>query len=168
MLKFTDESKLWERITELFPDGAILAISGYGGAGKTELGKKLGRDKQGIQLIHVDDYLDWPKICERNDDGSGVDFESILTAHIEPFRAVKKPVDYLIIEGIQLFSSSRQKHFDFRVWIDTPVEKANNDGQARDKQNQKLWDEVWIPNELAFEKKYDPKQYADAFYSWID
>ncbi len=162
----TNIQELWDGIIKEFPDGGIIGISGYGGAGKTELGKALGRDRQGIQLVHVDDYLDWPKICERNEDGDGVNFQSIVDAHIIPFKNGKKPVEYLIIEGIKLFNKSRQKHFDYRIWVDTPIDKANGNGQARDKENQKLWDEVWVPNELAFEKKHNPKQYADALYSW--
>lgn len=165
-MMFDQPSELWRHVTEQLPEGGVVAISGYGGSGKTELGKALGRDKPGVQLVHVDDYLDWPRVCELNDDGAGVDFESIVSAHIKPFRDGRKPVQYLIIEGIKLFSSDRQKHFDFRIWVDTKLEESNGNGQARDKQNQKLWDEVWVPNEIAFEQKHNPKQYVDAFYGW--
>ncbi len=164
--KYNETETLWKDIQEKHPNGGVIGISGYGGSGKTELGKILGRDKPGIQLVHVDDYLDWPKTCKRNDDGSGVDFDAIVNAHITPFKNGRKPAKYLIIEGIKLYSAERQKYFDYRIWVDTSIDKANNHGQARDKQNQKLWEEVWVPNELAFEKKHNPKQYADAFYSW--
>jgi uridine kinase len=167
-MKHTDPQELWKKIVQLFPDGGIIAISGYGGSGKTTLGIEMGRDKKGIQLIHVDDYLDWPKVCQLNQDGKGVDFESILKSHIEPFRAGKKPVEYLVIEGIKLFSEERQKFFDYKIWVDTPINQANGDGQARDGENQKLWEEVWVPNEIAFEKKYNPKEYADVFYRWSE
>jgi len=165
-MKYTNSLELWQKIVQQFPEGGIVAISGYGGAGKTTLGIELGRDKNDIQLIHVDDYLDWPKVCELNEDGVGVDFESILKAHIEPFRAGKKPVKYLIIEGIKLFREDRQKHFDCKIWVDTPIDQANVNGQARRGENQRLWEEVWVPNEVAFEKKHNPKQYVDVFYEW--
>jgi uridine kinase len=166
-MKYTNPAELWNNIIQQFPEGGIIAISGYGGAGKTELAKTLGRDKPGIQLIHVDDYLDWTKVCELNEDGEGVDFQSIIKAHIEPFRNDKKPVKYLIIEGIKLFSAERQKYFDYKIWVDTPIDSANGNGQVRDGENQRLWEEVWVPNEIAFEKKHNPKQYADALYSWL-
>lgn len=165
-MNFNDANQLWKEIITALPDGGIISISGYGGSGKTELGKALGRDKHGIQLINIDDYLDWPKICKRDDDGLGVDFKSVIDAHIKPFRDSRKPVDYLIIEGVYLYTRGRQKFFDFKVWVDTPIEKSNVNGQARDKENQKLWDEIWVPNEVAFEKKHNPKQYADALYTW--
>lgn len=165
-MNYTNPQELWSKIAELLPEGGIVAISGYGGAGKSTLGIELGRGKAGIQLIHVDDYLDWPKVCARNEDGEGVDFESIVKAHIEPFKAGKKPVKYLIIEGIKLFREDRQKYFDYRVWVDTPISKANGNGQARDVTNQKLWEEIWVPNDEDFEKKHDPKQYVDALYKW--
>lgn len=166
MDRFTDFTKLWEKIVDKLPNGGVIAISGYGGAGKTELGKALGRDKPGIQLIHVDDYLDWPEVCKLNENGEGVDFQSIVDAHISKFRAGKKPVDYLIIEGIKLFTEDRQRYFDYKIWVDTDIEKANGNGQARDEQNQKLWEEIWVPNEIAFEKKHNPKRFADALYAW--
>jgi len=165
-MKFDDTAKLWAHIVEILPNGGVIGISGYGGAGKTELGKSLGRDKAGIQLIHVDDYLDWPTICQRNQNGEGVNFQVIVDAHITPFRNNRKPVDYLVVEGVHLFSIQRQAQFDFRVWIDTPIADANSNGQARDKQNQKLWDEVWVPNDIDFEQNHNPKQYADAIYDW--
>lgn len=166
MNNYTNESLLWKEIEAKLPDGGIIAISGYGGSGKTELGKKLGRDKLGIQLVHVDDYLNWPKLQKRSEDWDGVEFQSILQAHIKPFREGIKPVKYVIIEGIGLFKEDRQSLFDLRVWVDTPINRANGNGKARDENNNPLWDEVWVPNELDFEKKHNPKQYADAFYSW--
>ncbi len=166
-MKFNNADQLWKVIATALPDGGIIGISGYGGSGKTELGKSMGRDKPGVQLIHIDDYLDWPKVCERDADGVGVDFQSIVSAHIKPFRDLKKPVDYLVIEGIYLYTEYRQKFFDFKVWVDTSLEKANLNGQSRDKQNQILWNDIWVPNEIAFEKKHNPKQYADALYTWL-
>ncbi|MDW3176800.1 MAG: hypothetical protein R8J94_05380 [Acidimicrobiia bacterium] len=167
-MRFHDAPTLWAHIVATLPIGGVVGISGYGGSGKTELGKALGRDKARIQLIHVDDYLDWPTACERNQDGEGVDFQTIVDGHITPFRNKRKPVDYLIIEGIHIFSVERKVHFDFRIWVDTSIEVANANGQARDSENQKLWDEVWVPNELDFAKRHNPQQFADARYSWVE
>ena len=56
----------------------------------------------------------------------------------------------------------------FRIWVDTPIEKANASGQARDQAFQSLWENVWVPNDLDFENKHKPEQYSDAFFSWCD
>lgn len=165
-MEFKDSALLWKHIQQTLPNGGVIGISGYGGAGKTELAKAIAYEKAGIQLIHADDYLDWPIVCSRNDDGDGINFPMIIDAHIKPFRSNRKPVSYLVVEGIYLFSESRQREFDLRIWVDTPLEKANMHGKARDTKNQKLWEEVWMPNELAFAKKYNPKQYSDAVYGW--
>ncbi len=167
-MRFTEEAQLWAHIQGSLPGTGIVGISGFGGSGKTELGKKLGRDVPGIQLVHVDDYLDWPRLQARSDDWDGVLYDDIKSAHVDTFRSGRKPVDWLVIEGIGLFTQERQKDFDFRIWVDTPIEKANANGQARDQAFQTLWADVWVPNDLDFEKKHKPKQYADAFFSWCD
>ena len=165
-VNFTDPADLWHHIEATLPRGGVVAISGFGGAGKTELGKALGRDKHGIQLIHGDDYLDWPLACQRQQNGEAVIFGSILRAHINPFRAGRKPVRWLIVESIQIFTEQRQRHFDYRIWVDTPIDQANANGQARDAQNQQLWDDILVPNDLDFDRAHHPRQYADATYTW--
>lgn len=165
-MNYTDHKTLWQAIKAELSECGVVAISGFGGAGKTELAKKLGRDIPGIQLVHVDDYLDWPALQQRSQDWDGVLFDDIKSVHIDTFRRGIKPVKYLIIEGIGLFTADRQQHFDYRIWVDTPIEQSNTHGQARDKDMQELWETVWVPNDLDFETKHQPQQYADATYSW--
>ena len=166
-MRFNSHELLWSHVTETLPDGGVVAISGFGGSGKTELAKKVARDVPGVQLVHVDDYLDWPALQKRSSDWDGVLYDDIRSAHVIPFRSGIKPVQYIVIEGIGLFTSQRQSDFDFHIWVDTPIEHANQNGQARDQAFQELWETVWVPNDLEFEAKHNPTQYADAIYGWI-
>ena len=151
---------------ELLPKGGVVGISGYGGSGKTTLAREIAYDVPGIQLVHVDDYLDWPVICQRNTNGDGIEFDHIVEAHIEPLRNGRKPVDYVFVEGIYLFRHDRQATFDLRIWVDSPLEESADLGHARDAGNQHLWESVWVPNERDFAERFSPTQYADLFYDW--
>lgn len=165
---FHDPTRLWSHIRSRLPDGGIVGISGYGGAGKTTLARALERGAPGIRLVHVDDHLDWPTVTSRNPDGDGIGFDAIRTAHIEPFRSRRRPGDHLIIEGVFLFSPERQAEFDHRIWVDTPVHALNGTGRARNPQNQHLWETVFIPNELDFEGRHQPRHFVDTVYRWLE
>lgn len=169
---FTSPEKLWKEAERRLPEGGVVGISGFGGAGKTVLAADIARDKEkgvdkpGVQLVHVDDYLDWPKLKERNADWNGIDFDSILNAHIKPFKAGTKPVKYLVVEGIAIFQKGFVNNFDLKIWVDRTLDEAENQGRQRDGAAQELWDNVWRKNDQDFFDKHDPKQYADILYRW--
>lgn len=165
--KLRSPEELWKEVERLLPDGGVVGISGFGGSGKTTLSNAIGRDAQGVQHVHVDDYLDWPRVQKYCADWEGIDFDSIISAHIKPFRAGTKPVKYLVIEGIRIFTDDLIKNFDVKIWVDTPIDVAEKNGRGRDGADQDLWDTVWRKSDEDFFNKHNPKQYADILYSWM-
>ena len=71
-------------------------------------------------------------------------------------------LDYLIIEGITSFHPSIEHYYDFKLWVDTPIEVAKSRGQLRDKgnENEVMWDK-WAECDLTYKEKFHPEKRAD-------
>jgi uridine kinase len=70
--------------------------------------------------------------------------------------------NYLIIEGISSCHPDLERYYDYKIWIDTPIEIAKRRGHARDGSNENAqhWD-VWAANDLKYQEKYHPEQRTD-------
>ena len=73
--------------------------------------------------------------------------------------------DYLIIEGISAFHPAIASYYDYKIWIETPIEVAKQRGKLRDagNENEQHWD-LWAENDLAYQQKYHPERYADFIF----
>ncbi|WP_332644926.1 uridine kinase family protein [Aeromicrobium sp.] len=166
----------------------VVAITGFGGAGKSTLSRALVEAVPGSVRLHGDDFLDPMRSHLRSRDWDGVERSRIRSEVVEPFRrgepAIYRPYDWnvgalgplttlpeatvLIVDAIALLHPELEGCFDLTVWVDVDLETAAKQGIQRDRQagsdHDALWDEVWVPNDREFAKTYDPIGQADLLY----
>lgn len=163
----------------------VIGISGYCGGGKSSLAFALTQHLNKSISIRGDDFLNPEKSHFRSEDWDGVERSRLAEQVLIPFRDGKnstyQPYDWskrrlgdgvplpdakvLIVDGIGLFHPEITHLFDVRIWCEVDLETAALWGKTRDKRlgrhHEKLWDEVWIPNEKTFERNFHPRSQAD-------
>jgi uridine kinase len=76
--------------------------------------------------------------------------------------------EVLIIDGIGLFHPELERTFDLSIWVGVSLETAAQRGRDRDRtlgrQNDALWDGVWVPNDREFDERFRPTDLADLVY----
>lgn len=163
----------------------IIAISGFGGSGKTTLANTLKSLLPGrTELVCIDSFSNhkW----HRNDDWDNFDRtrfakQILIPAHankfpliyteepwpgrpISPAIKMAKP-NYLIAEGCSIFHPDLLEYYDYKIWMDCPLQEATQRGMWRDRhvyndEHDHLWKTVWMPNEHDFFQKYRPDHAA--------
>jgi uridine kinase len=186
--------ELTKRIDGLLVDPPILvAVSGYGGSGKTTLAKRLEGHYPNATLVQLDNFLtnhgegeginggyDWQRFVDVVGDakqGKALHYQwydwhtDALAGFIdEPARPL------VIIEGVRLLQPSVTDHVDLGVWIDCPLDEAMQRGIERDRRNKdwdealidehiRKWHEVWAPKDRAFEESFAPRKIANLLYA---
>lgn len=168
--------------TEFF----VIAISGFGGSGKSTTARKLAEALKDAISIPLDDFI-VNRFQGRSSEWASFDWQRLIKEVLLPIRKGEKSIEYgvyswiednvaqkkiveikkyVIIEGVGLIRDSLQEYFDCTVWIDTPFDIAIARGKKRDKEeygadHDKLWDEVWGPNDRDYFEKCKPKERAD-------
>lgn len=147
---------------------AIIAVSGFGGAGKSTFSGELSGlikasvicvDQFGVDRA-IEDYTHW----------AGMDFDKLEKEVLVPFSEGKSGgvsnSDFLIIEGVGLFRPELLKYFTYKIWIDCPQGVANARGKKRDREVHKnpqdeKWDGPWKRNDDEYFNTYKPRDIAD-------
>ncbi|MDB5169721.1 MAG: putative phosphoribulokinase [Candidatus Saccharibacteria bacterium] len=160
----------------------LIAIEGFGGSGKTTFATRL-RDALGkAYIVNIDDFIVKEKLTESSWDKGGFDRERLERQVLQPAskqelvqyqeliwetNTLSEPkvvpeVNYLIIEGISCYHPRIQHYYDYKIWVDTPIEVAKARGKKRDAGNENAdkWD-MWAENDLAYQAKYHPESKAD-------
>jgi uridine kinase len=182
--------KLWESLASLpyARRSLIVAISGFGGGGKSTLAARLCEKLEGAVVVSADDFtIDQQE--ERSSDWSSIDRGRLSEQVLEPaiagqtiryqrydwptnqlaeWREVGKP-RCLIVEGIGILHPDLLRFFDLAVWIDLPLEYSNERGRFRDKEIYKVdhdayWRDLWTPNDRDYFERFRPDQLADVIY----
>lgn len=173
-----------EKIKSL-PPPAIVAISGFGGSGKTTAANMLAETLH-APVICVDQFsLD--RTIEDYTHWKGMGFERLEKEILIPFRQGENPLKYghwdhtandivktvevshpglLIIEGVGLLRPELSKYFSYKIWIDVPQEIANARGKRRDREvhnnpQDEKWEGAWKRNDEEYFNDYKPKEQAD-------
>lgn len=166
----------------------IIAISGFGGSGKSTLAVKLKEQLDDAEIIAADDFI-ISRCKERTADWNSYDRPRLQKQVLEPalrgepiryqvydwkndrlgeWRTTSKS-KYLIIEGLSILHPDLRKYYDFKIWVDCPLEIATQRGIRRDREwgndHDDLWLNIWMPNELDFMAKYRPDLAADITYN---
>jgi uridine kinase len=165
----------------------LIGVEGFGGSGKTTFAQKLKETLGNAYVVNIDDFIVKEKATDPSWDNGGffdrkrlerqvlipaktgkpVRYEELLweTNTLSQPKIVPE-VDYLIVEGISCYHPNIAHYYDYKIWIDTPIEIANQRGRARagSSENAKHWD-LWTENDLRYQKKYHPEQLADFIFS---
>lgn len=165
----------------------VVGISGYCGSGKSTLARSVAGALPGTVRIRGDDFLDPERSHRRSIDWDGVDRARLTSSVLEPHRAGRAstfqrfdwsvralgPVeplpttDVVIVDLIGLFHPDAMPHIDVAVWCDVDLDTAARRGMARDRRlgrdHDRLWRDVWIPNERDFEARFAPRGGAVVF-----
>lgn len=160
----------------------IIGIEGFGGSGKSTIANKLADLLGSSSVVSIDDFIIKQNIIEDDWDKQAFDRTRLEREVLIPARSRKEvmyrrliwdtdtlsdpiqlpKVDYLIVEGISCYHPSIANYYDYKIWVNTPIEIAKQRGQKRDagNENEKHWD-LWARNDLAYQQKYHPEQVAD-------
>ena len=158
----------------------VVGISGFAGAGKSVLARQLVDTLDDAVRVRGDDFLDPPRVHQRSSDWDGVERRRLRTEVLEPFRS-GRPVEIrlldwstgrlgastplpqasvLVIDAIGIFHPDLLPWFDLTVWVDADLDLAHERGMARDRaaglDHDRLWTEVWSPNDREFEQTFSP------------
>lgn len=170
-------------------DRVAVGVSGYAGAGKSTLTRKLLGELDDAVRVRGDEFLDPPRIVRRSGDWDGVLRERLRDEVLQPFRAGRpvavRPLDWatgtwgeptplprasvLVVDLIGLFHPTVLPWLDVRVWVDADPVVALERGMRRDREagldHDAVWREVWSPNDHEFEQVFAPAEHADVRHS---
>ena len=166
----------------------VVAISGYGGSGKSFLADKIcdhfsipHKTVLRMDFLHADDTQakdgifdehDWALIVRILKDihaGKRLHYASRgFRGHSEVF---DEPLPKVVVaEGVRLLRPEVMQYFDVAVWIDCPVELATKRAKDRDReqgedeQHLKRWDTEWVPQNDRYFNTIHPDKLADFIY----
>lgn len=171
----------------------IVAISGFGGSGKTTLADRLHTHFTDSTKLQLDNFLvnhgegdgwqggyDWKRfelVLIDIKSGKHLKYQWYNWEKDETKEWIEQPLpSIIIVEGVRLFNPMIIDYFDLKIWVNVSLEMATQQGKARDYANKTnldfdieshiaRWDEVWIPKEREFVSLFDPSEQADALYS---
>lgn len=177
-------TELLVKITGLKPP-AIIAISGFGGCGKTSLANYLSA-KIKAAIVPVDAFN---KRISQYSNWDLMDYKRLENDVINPFKLGANPFTYandigegtvnniivkhygrLIIEGVGLLRANLMKYFDCSIWVDCPLDVAVARGKKRGRgefhnPHDEEWEGIWKQNDLQYFEKYNLLELVDYIFS---
>lgn len=121
----------------------LVAVDGYGGAGKSTFAARLAAALGGVAVVHTDDFATgepgvewWPRL-ERE--------------VIVPLAAGEAacPMPAVVIEGVSSARRAAADRMAYAIWVDTPAKIRLERGLERDGRDARpLWD-AWMAEEDA-------------------
>ena len=163
---------------------AIIAVSGYGGAGKSTVAQRLG-EYLGCPVIGVDAFFKDRDRFE-GDGWDCIDFARLAREVLQPFVNGERVIPYghfdwgqntivprtltadaiLIVEGVGLFRPALKPYFALTIWVDCEIEEATRRGITRDRDvyhspQDENWHGAWRHHDVTYAARYHPREAAD-------
>lgn len=174
-----------QRIKEL-PVPKIIAVSGFGGSGKTTYAELLGEVLM-APVVGVDSFQQEDMFDSEYRLWEVMDFLRLEKEVLEPFTNGATTITYhhydstydnaseektfthkgtLVVEGVGLLRPELLKYFSLSIWLDCPLDVATARGKKRDREVHKNphdeeWDGIWYQNELQCLEAFRPGEVAD-------
>jgi uridine kinase len=159
-------------------DPVLIAIEGFGGSGKTTIAGKLKNQLQDASIVCIDDFIIKDRLAQASWDSGVFDRDRLERQVLSPARHHQKiryqklvwdgdtlsdfitipHVRYLIVEGISSYHPDIARYYDYKIWVNTPIEIAKERGFMRN--NAQQWG-VWANNDLIYQQTYHPEKQAD-------
>jgi uridine kinase len=185
-----DLDSIVARVQALTGARPIVAVSGFGGAGKSTLAVAL-RDRIDGAVVAGSDEFHTNFALGRSADWACVDRARMIEQLLDPFRLrgeiryqrydwhTNEPGEWrttsggarcLIVEGVGILHPDLLPFFDLTVWVDVPPADAmaravqRNLLQGAGPEDAELWRTVWAPNDRDFFAKHRPRERADLVY----
>lgn len=163
----------------------LIAIEGFGGSGKSTFARSLRDSIKDAYIVNIDDFLIKEKLTDPSQDKVAFDRNRLEKQVLLPAKSgeviayqkliwdtntlsenITVPeVIYLIVEGISSYHPDIAHYYDYKIWIDAPMEIAMQRGRARDGDNENTenWD-LWAENDLKYQQRYHPELQADFIF----
>jgi uridine kinase len=159
----------------------LVAIDGWGGAGKTRLATEIARRLPSASVVHTDDFAgphqpgwDWqrfsrdvlgPLLGDRSAQFQRYDWDSDQLAEWQTVPAGGT----LIVEGISSSRLELGSVWDFVVWVECPRDLRLRRGIERDGEVLRWkWETVWMPEEEEYVRIQNPIARADVVVDGSD
>lgn len=163
----------------------VIGIEGFGGAGKSTFAMRLSDALKDAYVVSIDDFIVKERFVEPSWNTGMFDRQRLEQQVLRPATSNQTvsyqrliwhqnvlsapepipPVRYLIVEGITAYHPDIAHYYDYKIWVDTPMETAAQRGRARDGSgvNAAYWD-VWVQNDLDYCDQYHPERQADFIF----
>jgi hypothetical protein len=149
----------------------VVAVDGWGGAGKTMLAERLREAVPGSAVVHTDDvawnhaYFDWgallaDHVLETLHRGAAVDFRpDAWTAHGRPGSiTVPAGAEFVWVEGTGVVRAELAPWFDASLYLQGDLDEQERRLVARDGDSPQQLEHVanWLREELPFLARQQP------------
>lgn len=156
---------------------SIVALDGYGGAGKSTLAGYLGEflraEGRRVDLVHTDDFASadnslnwWPRLIDQVlqplRDGVVARYQRYDwdLGQLAEWHTVQ-PGGLILLEGVSASRNAFRPYLSLSVWIETPADERLRRGLERDgEQARAQWDQ-WMADEVAWGSAERPWERAD-------
>lgn len=160
---------------------SIIAISGFGGSGKSTFANIL-LSETNTPVISMDEFIKDKEITDYKL-WDWYDYDRLEDEVLIPFLNNKNLLIFghfdwlenkvngnleikhsgkIILEGLGSFQPRLLKYFSYKIWVDCQIEEAIKRGKERSQNDgDQHWDGLWKQNDLEFYEKYKPKEVAD-------
>lgn len=163
----------------------LIAVEGFGGAGKTTFAAMLAKSLGDAYVVHMDDFIIKDRIDQASWDNGVFDRVRLERQVLAPLRSGAEAqyqkllweaetlselitipdMRYVIVEGITSYHPDIAAYYDYKIWVHAPIETAKSRGQRRDKgnENEAKWG-IWANNDRIYQEKHHPEKRADFIY----
>ena len=176
--------QLLTRIRSL-PLPTAIAVSGFGGSGKTSFAAQLGQQLR-APVISVDSFIRDKRLTSYAL-WECIDYDRLEHEVLVPLLSGNTSIEFghfdwstnaigsrvtlhdcqrAVVEGVGLLRPSLLRHFAISIWVGCPIEEAIRRGKKRDREIYKnpqddSWDGIWRRNDEEFYALYRPDNLAD-------